>query len=122
MCLKSAPSASCPEGVRKGAVVAQWAKANSTWKVPPRHEWYAGNCPGLSLQSEDTRSAQITLARLRSGHIKSLKFIDKENTVTNMESRFLAMHVLWLGREFYKVKHGVTSATLRAPMTLATNG
>ncbi|GBM76665.1 hypothetical protein AVEN_94255-1 [Araneus ventricosus] len=38
-----------------------------------------------------------------------------------MESRFPAMQVLWLGREFYKVKHGVTSATLMAPMTLATN-
>ncbi|GBN85477.1 hypothetical protein AVEN_206610-1 [Araneus ventricosus] len=37
-----------------------------------------------------------------------------------MESRFPAMQVLWLGREFYKVKHGVTSATLMARMTLAT--
>ncbi|GBM36014.1 hypothetical protein AVEN_78108-1 [Araneus ventricosus] len=26
--------------------------------------------------------------------------------VTNMESRFPAMQILWLGREFYKVKHG----------------
>ncbi|GBN61094.1 hypothetical protein AVEN_155609-1 [Araneus ventricosus] len=42
------------------------------------HEWYAGNCPGLSLHSECARSAQIALARLRSGHMKSLKFIDKE--------------------------------------------
>ncbi|GBM59622.1 hypothetical protein AVEN_218934-1 [Araneus ventricosus] len=33
------------------------AKANSTWKVPPAHEWYAGNRPGLSLQSEGRRSA-----------------------------------------------------------------
>ncbi|GBM73695.1 hypothetical protein AVEN_39632-1, partial [Araneus ventricosus] len=56
------------------------AKANSTWKVPPAHEWYAGNRPGLSLQSEGTRSAQTALARLRSGHIKSLKFADKEKT------------------------------------------
>ncbi|GBM79486.1 hypothetical protein AVEN_57325-1 [Araneus ventricosus] len=24
-------------------------KANSTWKVPPEHEWYAGNRHGLSL-------------------------------------------------------------------------
>ncbi|GBM91083.1 hypothetical protein AVEN_135105-1 [Araneus ventricosus] len=29
------------------------------------------------------------------------------HTVTNMESRFPAMLVLWLGTEFYKVKHGV---------------
>ncbi|GBO38992.1 hypothetical protein AVEN_103922-1 [Araneus ventricosus] len=33
------------------------AKANSTWKVPPTHEWYAGNRLGLSLQSEGTKSA-----------------------------------------------------------------
>ncbi|GBN27780.1 hypothetical protein AVEN_5198-2-1, partial [Araneus ventricosus] len=55
-------------------------KVNSTWKVPPAHEWYAGNRPGLSPQSEGTRSAQTALARLRSGHIKSLKFVDKEKT------------------------------------------
>ncbi|GBM76195.1 hypothetical protein AVEN_146113-1 [Araneus ventricosus] len=42
------------------------------------------------------------------------------NIVTVMESRFPAMQVLWLGREFYKVKHGVTSATLMARMTFAT--
>ncbi|GBM12693.1 hypothetical protein AVEN_172114-1, partial [Araneus ventricosus] len=52
----------------------------STWKVPPAHEWCAGNRPGLSLQSECIRSAQIALVRLRSGHIKSLKFVDKEKT------------------------------------------
>ncbi|GBM08117.1 hypothetical protein AVEN_17104-1 [Araneus ventricosus] len=36
------------------------AKANSTWKVPPAHEWYAGNRPGLSPQSEGTSSAVRT--------------------------------------------------------------
>ncbi|GBN09129.1 hypothetical protein AVEN_199552-1 [Araneus ventricosus] len=56
------------------------AKANSTWKVPPAHEWYAGNRPDLSLQSEGTRSALTALARLRSGHIKSLKSVGKEKT------------------------------------------
>ncbi|GBN33978.1 hypothetical protein AVEN_239462-1 [Araneus ventricosus] len=59
------------------------AKANSTWKVSPAHEWYAGNRPGLSLQSEGTRSAQIALARLRSSHIRSLKFVDKEKTYSS---------------------------------------
>ncbi|GBM94504.1 hypothetical protein AVEN_192992-1, partial [Araneus ventricosus] len=59
------------------------AKANSTWKVPPAHEWHAGNRPGLSLQSEGTRSAQTALARLCSGHIKSLKFVDKEKTYSS---------------------------------------
>ncbi|GBO39727.1 hypothetical protein AVEN_209200-1 [Araneus ventricosus] len=42
------------------------------------------------------------------------------NNVTVMESRIPAMQVLWLRREFYKVKHGVTSATLMARITLAT--
>ncbi|GBM43627.1 hypothetical protein AVEN_225154-1 [Araneus ventricosus] len=42
--------------------------------------WYARKRPGLSLESEGTRSAQTALARLRSGHIKSLKFVDKEET------------------------------------------
>ncbi|GBM46819.1 hypothetical protein AVEN_132480-1 [Araneus ventricosus] len=59
------------------------AKANSTWKVPPAHEWHAGNRPGLSLKSEDTRSAQTALARIHSGHIKSLKFVDKEKTYSS---------------------------------------
>ncbi|GBN63655.1 hypothetical protein AVEN_136236-1 [Araneus ventricosus] len=57
------------------------AKANSTWKVPPADVWYAGNRPGLSLQSEGTRSAQTALARLRSGHIKSLKFVTKKRLI-----------------------------------------
>ncbi|GBN66076.1 hypothetical protein AVEN_161227-1 [Araneus ventricosus] len=56
------------------------ATANSTWKDPPAQDWYSGNRPGLSLQSEGTRSAQTALARLRIGHIKSLKFVDKEKT------------------------------------------
>ncbi|GBO29363.1 hypothetical protein AVEN_242392-1 [Araneus ventricosus] len=55
----------------------------STWKVLPAHEWYAGNRPGLSLQSGGTRSAQTSLARLRSGYIKSLKFVDKEKTYSS---------------------------------------
>ncbi|GBM23881.1 hypothetical protein AVEN_20760-1 [Araneus ventricosus] len=52
-------------------------------KNPPTHDWYAGNRPGLPLQSVGTRSDQTALARLRSGHIKSLKFIDKEKTFSS---------------------------------------
>ncbi|GBN11107.1 hypothetical protein AVEN_248396-1 [Araneus ventricosus] len=59
------------------------AKPNSTWKVHLALEWYAGNRPGLSLQSEGTRSAQTALPRLRCGHIKSLKFDDKEKTYSS---------------------------------------
>ncbi|GFT35346.1 hypothetical protein NPIL_649001, partial [Nephila pilipes] len=44
---------------------------NSTWRDPPARDWYDENRPGLSSQSEGTRSAQTALASLRSGHIKS---------------------------------------------------
>ncbi|GBM53463.1 hypothetical protein AVEN_238323-1 [Araneus ventricosus] len=66
------------------------AKTNSTWKVPPAHEWHAGNRPGLSLQSEGTRSAQTALARLRSGHSKSLKFVEKETIYSSCPCSCLA--------------------------------
>ncbi|GBM65948.1 hypothetical protein AVEN_152164-1 [Araneus ventricosus] len=74
------PSASFSELFTSEIYSIHKAKANSAWKNPPTHGWYAGNRPGLSLQSVGTRSAQTALARLRSGHIKSLKFIDKEKT------------------------------------------
>ncbi|GBL73724.1 hypothetical protein AVEN_230710-1 [Araneus ventricosus] len=77
------PSAASGELLASEIVSIHRAKANSTWKVPPAHEWYVGNRPGLSLQSEGTRSAQTALARLRSGHIKSLKFVDKEKTYSS---------------------------------------
>ncbi|GBN74406.1 hypothetical protein AVEN_30936-1 [Araneus ventricosus] len=72
------PSATSSELFTSEIFSIHKAKANSAWKNPPTHDWYAGNRPGLSLQSVGTRSAQTALARLRSGHIKSLKFIDKE--------------------------------------------
>ncbi|GBM90763.1 hypothetical protein AVEN_188985-1 [Araneus ventricosus] len=74
------PSATSSELFTSEIFSVHKAKANSAWKNPPTHDWYAGNRPGLSLQSVGTRSAQTALARLRSGHIKSLKFIDKEKT------------------------------------------
>ncbi|GBM74216.1 hypothetical protein AVEN_76267-1, partial [Araneus ventricosus] len=65
------PSTACGELFAPEISSIHRAEENSTWKVPPAHEWYAGNRPGLSLQTEGTRSAQTALARLRSGHIKS---------------------------------------------------
>ncbi|GBO45453.1 hypothetical protein AVEN_69899-1 [Araneus ventricosus] len=77
------PSASSSELFTSEIYYIQKAIANSAWRNPPTHDWYAGNRPGLSLQSVGTRSAQTALARLRSGHIKSLKFIDKEKTFSS---------------------------------------
>ncbi|GBL55427.1 hypothetical protein AVEN_32270-1 [Araneus ventricosus] len=77
------PSATSSELFTSEIFSIHKAKANSVWKNPPTHDWYAVNRPGLSLQSVGTRSAQTALARLRSGHIKSLKFIDKEKTFSS---------------------------------------
>ncbi|GBM08153.1 hypothetical protein AVEN_214483-1, partial [Araneus ventricosus] len=52
------PSAASGELLASEIFSIHRAKANSTCKVPPAHEWYAGNRPALSLQSEGTRSAQ----------------------------------------------------------------
>ncbi|GBM22472.1 hypothetical protein AVEN_201403-1 [Araneus ventricosus] len=77
------PSAASGELFASKISTIHRAKENSTWKVRSAHEWYAGNRPGVSLQSEGTRSAQSALARFRSGHIKSLKFVDKEKTYSS---------------------------------------
>ncbi|GBM07065.1 Metalloprotease TIKI2 [Araneus ventricosus] len=77
------PSAASGELLASEISSIHRAEANSTCKVPPAHEWYAGNRTGLSLQFEGTRSAQTALAILRSGHIKSLKFVDKEKTYSS---------------------------------------
>ncbi|GBL98486.1 hypothetical protein AVEN_181092-1 [Araneus ventricosus] len=77
------PSAASGELFASEMLSIHRAKVNSTWKVSPAHEWHAGNRPGLSLQSEGTKPAQTALARLLSGHIKNLKFVDKEKTYTS---------------------------------------
>ncbi|GBO29117.1 hypothetical protein AVEN_171103-1 [Araneus ventricosus] len=81
--IKGLPSAASGELFASEIFSIHRGKANFAWKVPPAHEWYAGNRPGLSLQSEGTRSAQTALAKLRSGHIKSVKFVDKEKTYSS---------------------------------------
>ncbi|GBN14748.1 hypothetical protein AVEN_168240-1 [Araneus ventricosus] len=79
----SLPSAASGELFASEIFSIHRAKANSTWKAPPAHEWHAGNRPGLSLKSEGSRSTQTALARLRSGHIKSLKFVNIEKTYSS---------------------------------------
>ncbi|GFS35903.1 RNase H domain-containing protein [Nephila pilipes] len=59
------------------------SKANSLWRVPSTHDSYDENRIDLSLQFKGTRSAQTALARLCTGDIKSLKFIDNENTYSS---------------------------------------
>ncbi|GFY39503.1 hypothetical protein TNIN_74901 [Trichonephila inaurata madagascariensis] len=42
------------------------AKASSIWRVPLAYDYYAGNSPGLSLQTVVTRSIQRALVTLGS--------------------------------------------------------
>ncbi|GFT02217.1 RNase H domain-containing protein [Trichonephila clavipes] len=50
-------------------------KMNLTWRNPPAHYWYAAKSPGLSIQCRSSRAHQTTLARLRSGHLRSMTFV-----------------------------------------------
>ncbi|GFW60119.1 uncharacterized protein TNCV_1389321 [Trichonephila clavipes] len=50
-------------------------KMNLTWRNPPADHWYAGKSPGLSIQCRSSRAHQTALARLRSGHLRSMTFV-----------------------------------------------
>ncbi|GFX50197.1 uncharacterized protein TNCV_2782191 [Trichonephila clavipes] len=50
-------------------------KMNLTWRNPPAHQWYAAKSPGLSIQCRSSRAHQTALARLRSGHLRSMTFV-----------------------------------------------
>ncbi|GFV79399.1 uncharacterized protein TNCV_1903711 [Trichonephila clavipes] len=48
---------------------------NLTWRNPPAHHWYAAKSPGLCIQCRSSRAHQTALARLRSGHLRSMIFV-----------------------------------------------
>ncbi|GFX24221.1 uncharacterized protein TNCV_1366021 [Trichonephila clavipes] len=50
-------------------------KMNLTWRNPPAHHWYAAKSPDLSIQCRSSRAHQTALARLRSGHLRSMTFV-----------------------------------------------
>ncbi|GFS80846.1 uncharacterized protein TNCV_126131 [Trichonephila clavipes] len=50
-------------------------KINLTWRNPPPHHWYAAKSPGLSIQCRSSRAHQTALAPLRSGHLRSMTFV-----------------------------------------------
>ncbi|GFT59849.1 RNase H domain-containing protein [Trichonephila clavipes] len=58
-------------------------KATSIWSVLSTQDWCVGNLHGLPLQSMGKRSEQTALASLRSGHIRSLKFVDRKMTFSS---------------------------------------
>ncbi|GFV57146.1 RNase H domain-containing protein [Trichonephila clavipes] len=52
-------------------------KMNVTGRNPPTHHWYAAKreSPGLSIQCRSSRAHQTTLVSLRSGHLRSMTFV-----------------------------------------------
>ncbi|GFU38547.1 uncharacterized protein TNCV_1204911 [Trichonephila clavipes] len=50
-------------------------KINLTWRNPPAHHWYAAKSPGLFMQCRSFRAHQTTLEHLRSGHLRSMNFV-----------------------------------------------
>lgn len=55
----------------------------TTWIVPPVHHWYQYPRPGGSLAQGFNRQEQTTLARFRSGHLQTLKFIEGSRSFEN---------------------------------------
>ncbi|GFS80890.1 RNase H domain-containing protein [Trichonephila clavipes] len=50
-------------------------KMNLTWRNPPVHHWYAAKSPGLFIQCRSSRAQQMAFACLRSGHLRSMTFV-----------------------------------------------
>ncbi|GFY36105.1 uncharacterized protein TNCV_4844771 [Trichonephila clavipes] len=48
---------------------------NLTWRNPPAHHCYAAKSPGLSMLCRKSRVHQTALACFRSGHLRSMTFV-----------------------------------------------
>ncbi|GBO21129.1 hypothetical protein AVEN_40543-1 [Araneus ventricosus] len=56
------------------------AFVNISWRHPPAHSWYRSEGPGATIHFEGNRKDQTALARLTSGHLKTLRYsrVDKK--------------------------------------------
>ncbi|GBM03675.1 hypothetical protein AVEN_134905-1 [Araneus ventricosus] len=50
------------------------ALVNISWRHPPAHSWYRCEGPGAAIRFKGVRKDQTALARLSSGHSKTLRF------------------------------------------------
>ncbi|GBN63146.1 hypothetical protein AVEN_250657-1 [Araneus ventricosus] len=50
------------------------AFVNISWRHPPAHSWYRSKGPGTTTHFKGDRKSQTALARLTSGHLKTLRF------------------------------------------------
>ncbi|GBN54878.1 hypothetical protein AVEN_17440-1 [Araneus ventricosus] len=56
------------------------ALVNISWRHPPAHSWYHSEGPGAAIRFKGVRKNQTALARLSSGHLKTLRLsrVDKK--------------------------------------------
>ncbi|GBN77401.1 hypothetical protein AVEN_59194-1 [Araneus ventricosus] len=47
---------------------------NISWRYPPSHSWYRSEGPGAAICFKGEMNDQTALARLSSGHLKTLRF------------------------------------------------
>ncbi|GBO22887.1 hypothetical protein AVEN_149081-1 [Araneus ventricosus] len=59
------------------------ALVNISWRHPPAHSWYRSEGPGAAIHFKGDRKDQTALARLTSGHLKTLRFSrgDKKSNI-----------------------------------------
>ncbi|GBM53354.1 hypothetical protein AVEN_165031-1 [Araneus ventricosus] len=50
------------------------ALVNISWRHPPAHLWYRSKGPGAAIRFKGDRKDQTALARLSSGHLRTLRF------------------------------------------------
>ncbi|GBL83568.1 hypothetical protein AVEN_196402-1 [Araneus ventricosus] len=50
------------------------ALVNISWRHSPAHSWYRCEGPGAAIRFKGVRKDQTALARLSSGHLKTLRF------------------------------------------------
>ncbi|GFS65553.1 reverse transcriptase [Trichonephila clavipes] len=89
---------------------------NLTWRNPPAHHWYAAKSPGLSIQCRSSSTHQTDLARFRSGHLRSMTFVQREGRESVKDDKL--SRCLQISRIAENIKK--VSAAVRTALTTKT--
>ncbi|GFT05765.1 uncharacterized protein TNCV_3925581 [Trichonephila clavipes] len=100
-------------------------KMNLSWRNPPAHQWYAAKSPGLCIQCRSSRAHQTALASFRSGHLRSMTFVQRVKSFFTCPCSLLASPAYLLDcwgislRQFYE-EQGLVCETItrNGPMDL----
>ncbi|GBM66408.1 hypothetical protein AVEN_13005-1 [Araneus ventricosus] len=73
------------------------ALVNISWRHPPAHSWYRSEGPGAAIHFKGDRKDQTALARLTSGHLKTLRFSrDKKFNICTKCNRLRPLRNIYL--------------------------